>query len=226
MSQGKLIIIESGSDASGKATQTQLLYEKLIKDGKSVRKISYPNYKSPASSLVKMYLAGDFGTKAYDVNAYAASVFFAIDRFASYHAEWKEFYETGGIVLSDRYTTSNMVHQGVKLFDDMRDQYLDWLCDLEYGKFGLPKPDCVIFLDVDPEISLHLMEGRANKITGQKKKDIHESDVEYLKKTYANSILIAKKYNWITIKCSNESGLRSKEDINTEILTKVHSIIF
>lgn len=225
MQKGKLIIIDSGSDGSGKATQTQLLYEKLKSQDKPVKKITYPNYNSPASALVKMYLGGEFGAKPEDVNAYAASVFFAIDRFASYHTDWKEFYEAGGIILSDRYTTSNMVHQGVKLGELERSSYLDWLYDLEYIKFGLPKPDCVIFLDVEPEISMKLMEGRANKITGEDKKDIHENDAEYLASAYENSIKIAEKYDWIRIKCTNQKGMRSIEDINAEILTRVLEII-
>lgn len=224
MQKGTLIIIESGSDASGKATQTKLLYEALIQEGKKVQKITYPNYSSPASTLVKMYLGGEFGTDPGDVNAYAASVFFAIDRYASYHSDWKEFYQQGGIVLSDRYTTSNMVHQSVKLGKESQDEYLAWLMDLEYDKLGLPRPDCVIFLDVEPETSQRLMEGRANKITGEEEKDIHERDRDYLAKAYANSLRIAEKFGWIRIRCTGETGLRSIEDIHKEILEAVREL--
>ena len=225
MNKGKLIIIESGSDGSGKATQTQLLYDNLKAEGKLVKKITYPNYNNPSSTLVKMYLSGEFGTNPSDVNAYASSVFFSIDRFASYNMEWKDFYRAGGIVISDRYTTSNMVHQSVKLEKEERDKYLDWLCDLEYNKFGLPEPDGVIFLDVKPEISQELIRGRANKITGQSQKDIHENDVEYLANAYKNSVYIAEKYNWIKIDCESKGALRSIGSISLEIRTKVAEML-
>ena len=139
MKKGKLIIVESGTDGSGKATQTQKLYDKLIAQGKKVRKITFPNYDSPACMPVKMYLNGEFGSNPGDVNAYVASTFYAIDRFASFKNDWGEFYNNGGIILSDRYTTSNMVHQAVKMDDRFeRDKYLNWLYELEFELYGLP----------------------------------------------------------------------------------------
>jgi len=164
---GKLIIIE-GTDGSGKQTQTGLLYEKLceIKGREKVRKISFPNYESKASEPVKMYLSGEFGEKADSVNAYAASVLFSVDRFASFKTEWEEFYNNGGIVLSDRYTISNMIHQASKIKDrEEREKYLDWLVDLEWNKIGIPKPNLVFFLDIPFEFSQKLMKDRKNKIT-------------------------------------------------------------
>ena len=175
---GKLIIIESGSDASGKATQTRKLYERLLTDGYNIKKVEYPNYKSESSSLVKMYLRGDFGSKASDVDPYVSSTFFAADRYASYKTEWEDFYKNDGIILSDRYTTSNMVHQASKMDESNRDKYLDWLFDYEFNLYKIPKPDCVIFLDVPIEFSKKLMENRKNKFTGEDKKDIHESDLK------------------------------------------------
>jgi dTMP kinase len=225
MPKGKLIIIESGTDASGKATQTDLLYEAVSSQVRHVRKITYPNYESTSSALVKMYLAGEFGTDPFDVNAYAASIFFAIDRYASYHSGWKEFYEQGGIVLADRYTTSNMIHQSVKLDKSRQDSYISWLIDLEYGKLELPRPDCVIFLDVNPDISEKLMEKRANKITGAAQKDIHESDKEYLKKAYLNSLDIAKRFGWIKINCCDKNEMRSVEDIHREVFGTISKIV-
>ena len=216
--KGKLIIIEAGSDASGKATQAKKLFSRMKGEKYNIRKVEYPNYKSNSSALVKMYLNGEFGYRPEDVNAYAASTFFSVDRYASYMKEWKRYYENGGIVLADRYTTSNMVHQASKIDDDMeRNEYLDWLWDLEFIKLGLPVPDMVIFLDVPPVISNSLMSNRNNKITGGSKKDIHESDREYLRKTYLNACRIAERYNWKRIECIEGSFLRSIEDIHNEI---------
>ena len=222
---GKLIIIESGSDASGKATQTKILYERLINEGYNVKKVEYPNYESNSSALVKMYLNGDFGKNATDVDPYIASTFYAVDRYASYKTEWEEFYKNGGIILADRYTTSNMVHQASKMDEKYRDKYLDWLFDYEYNFYKIPKPNGVIFLDVPVEISQELMKDRKNKINGDSKKDIHESDIKYLKKSYNNSIYIANKYNWIKINCVINNNLRSIEDINDEIYENVKRII-
>lgn len=220
--KGKLIIIEAGSDASGKATQTKRLFTRMKNERYNIRKVEYPNYKSSSSALVKMYLNGEFGYRPEDVNAYAASTFYSVDRYASYTKEWKRYYQNGGIVLADRYTTSNMVHQASKLEDEEeRNKYLDWLWDLEFVKLGLPVPDMVIFLDVPPVISNGLMCNRNNKITGGSKKDIHESDSEYLRKTYVNACRIAEKYNWKRIQCIEGSFLRSIEDIHDEIYNYV-----
>lgn len=223
--KGKLITIESGSDASGKATQAEKLYKRLISEGYNVRKVSYPNYDSQSSSLVKMYLNGDFGENPEDVNAYVASTFFAVDRYASYKKEWEEFYSNGGIVIADRYTTSNMVHQAVKLQGEEVEKFLNWLWEFEFEMYKLPKPDCVIFLDIPPQISQRLMENRANKITGDKKKDIHESNKDYLINSYNNALYVAKKYNWSKINCAYDEELRTIEDIHEEIYTKILTIL-
>lgn len=226
MKKGKLIIIESGTDGSGKATQTQKLYDKLISEGKNVRKITFPNYDSPACMPVKMYLNGEFGTNPDDVNAYAASTFYAIDRFASFKTDWGDFYNNGGIILSDRYTTSNMVHQAVKMQDKTeREKYLNWLYELEFDLYGLPKPDCVVFLDLSPVISKKLMENRANKFTGEEKKDIHESNHSYLVDCYNNSLEIANKYKWKMIKCNDGETLKSIDSISAEVVNIVKEYI-
>ncbi|MDR5588547.1 MULTISPECIES: thymidylate kinase [Clostridium] len=225
MTKGKLIIIESGSDASGKATQAKKLYERLLGEGYNIRKVTYPNYDSPACMPVKMYLSGEFGSKPEDVNAYVASTFFAIDRFASYNIEWKEFYNNGGIIISDRYTTSNMVHQAVKMDDKEKNKYLNWLYDLEFNLYKLPIPDCVMFLDVLPEISQKLMKDRNNKFTGEKEKDIHENNKDYLAKSYYNSLEIADRYNWNKIKCNDGDKLKTIEEIHEEIYKKVKKYI-
>ena len=163
MGKGKLIILEAG-DASGKATQTRLLYDRLEKEGYPVRQVEFPDYAAESSVLVRMYLSGAFGRQAGAVDAYAASTFFAVDRYASYRLKWGTHYENGGIVLADRYTTSNMVHQSVKLRDVVdRAAYIEWLQDFEYDKLGLPRPDGVIFLDMDPAVSDRLLSARAKE---------------------------------------------------------------
>lgn len=221
----KLIIIE-GNDGSGKQTQTNKLYDKLKTNGNKVKKISFPDYNSNSSSLVKMYLNGDFGKNPKDVNAYAASSFYAVDRYASYKMNWGKDYEEGSIIISDRYTGSNMIHHAFKIEDlKEREEYLKWLEDLEYNKFSLPKPNIVIFLNVELEYSLNLMRNRANKITGKEKKDIHESDLEYMKNSYYNSLEIAKKKKWTIINCVINSKMRDIDDIHNEIYMKVKELL-
>ncbi|CEN25891.1 thymidylate kinase [[Clostridium] sordellii] len=215
--KGKLIIIESGSDASGKATQTKKLFNRLEQDGYKVKKVEYPNYKSESSALVKMYLNGDFGKNAEDVDPYVASTFFAADRYASFKTEWEAFYNNGGIIIADRYTTSNMVHQASKMDENERDKFINWLFDYEFNLYKIPEPDCVVFLNVPIEYSKKLMENRKNKFTGEDKKDIHESDISYLSKSYENSLYIANKYNWNKINCIENENLRSIESIHEEI---------
>ena len=216
MSKGCLITIEAG-DGSGKATQTQALYEHLLELGKKVMKVEYPDYQSESSALVRMYLHGDFGDKAKDVSAYGASTFFAVDRYASFQLKWKEAYEQGAIILADRYTTSNMVHQAVKITDPQeRDEFLAWLWDFEFNKLGLPVPDLVIFLDMDPEVSDMLINGRA-QANPDRPKDIHEKDKEYLHRCHQAYITVAAKYGWERISCSQGGQPRSVEAIHQEV---------
>lgn len=214
---GKVIVIE-GSDGSGKATQTKLLYEHLVKQGKHVKMVSYPNYASQSSALVKMYLGSEFGSDAFAVNPYVASSFYAVDRFASYLKEWKEFYEAGddNIVICDRYVTSNMLHQTAKLETvEEKLAFLDWEYDFEYVKGELPVPDYVFFLDVKPETTFRLMKDRANKITNEAKKDIHEANQEFLIRSYENSMLLSEKYGWKRIDCCDQQGdMRSIQAIH------------
>lgn len=215
--RGTLYVIE-GVDGSGKATQTQLLYQALLEQGRSVRKVSFPDYDSPSSSLIKMYLNGEFGTDPQSVNAFATSVFFAVDRFASFRKDWQAFYEGGGIVIADRYVTSNLVHQAGKISDaDEKERYIAWLSDLEYRVFGLPKPDGVIFLDMPPAYSFRLRQQR-NELKQGLTQDIHEANQAYLQQAYDNAIGIAKHQNWQIVSCVAGDAIRSKEDIHAEIL--------
>lgn len=214
--QGKLIIIEAG-DGSGKATQTKLLYDKLLSMGKKVMKVEYPDYESEACAPVKMYLRGEFGGHADDVNAYVASLFFAVDRYASYRKKWKKAYEEGTIILADRYTTSNMVHQAVKIQDEVeRKKFLHWLWDTEFTKMGLPVPDKVIFLNMPIDLSDKLIEQRANKT--KIVKDIHEKDTAYLAKCHVVYEQMAKQYGWDIVNCAENGQLRTIEDIHQDVL--------
>jgi dTMP kinase len=219
--RGKLIIVEGGSDSSGKATQAEKLFKILISEGYNVKKVEYPNYKSDSSALVKMYLNGSFGKNPNDVSPYIASTFYAADRYASYKTEWESFYMNGGIILADRYTTSNMVHQAAKLRNTEKDKYLEWLWDLEFNIYKLPVPDCVLFLDMPPQYSQMLMEKRANKITGEQEKDIHERDKNHLIDSYINALDIAERYKWIKINCVQDDRLRSIDEIHEDIYEKV-----
>jgi dTMP kinase len=223
--KGKLIIIE-GVDSSGKATHTKMLYERLVSENIKVKKVEFPNYSSDSSALVKMYLNGDFGDKPEDVNPYASSMFFAIDRFASFKTIWKDFYDDGGIVISDRYTMSNMIHQAAKEKDaEKKKAFLEWLWDLEFNKLGIPVPDCVIFLDMPPKYAMSLMKDRKNKITGQDEKDIHENDFEYLLESYENACGIAKVYNWNHVYCVKDEKIRNIADIHKDIYSIVMQAI-
>ena len=218
---GKLYVIE-GVDGSGKATQTELLYQALLAEGKPVRKVSFPDYDSPSSSLIKMYLNGEFGTDPQSVNAFATSVFFAVDRFASFRKDWQEFYENGGIIIADRYVTSNLVHQAGKISDAAeKERYIQWLSDLEYNIFGLPKPDCVIFLDMPPAYSLKLRQQR-NELKQGLTADIQEADQTYLQNAYKNAIGIAKHQEWHTISCVADDKIRTIEDIHAEIVRTIN----
>ncbi|EJO5346132.1 deoxynucleoside kinase [Clostridium botulinum] len=225
MKKGKLIVIE-GSDGSGKATQTKKLYDKLLKENKKVKKVEFPNYKSESSTLIKMYLSGEFGKDPDSVNAYAASTFYAVDRFASYKKDWEEFYLNGGIIIADRYTTSNMIHQAVKIKDvQAKDNFLNWLWDFEFKKFNLPVPDCVIFLDIHPKYSKNLMKNRNNKFTGEREKDIHENNYEYLLESYKNSKYICEKYSWNRIKCVDNEKIKTIDEISDDIMKVIEKNI-
>lgn len=222
---GKLIVIE-GTDSSGKETQTKRLFEKLEEKGLKVKKISFPNYDSPACEPVKMYLSGAFGEDAMKVNPYPVSTMYAIDRYASFKTDWEKFYNEDGIIVTDRYVTSNMVHQASKIRDlDEKKKYLNWLEDLEYEKMGIPRPDLVIFLNMPTEMAVKLMAERKNKITGEEKKDIHERDKEYLKESHANACKIANTYNWKEIKCSDGERIKTIEEIGEEVFSLVEKVV-
>ena len=221
---GKLIAID-GVDASGKQTHAEILFEKLKKMGKKVRLISFPAYDKPSSALVKMYLSGDFGEKPEDVSAYAASTFFAADRFSTYRTDWGKDYEDDTIIIADRYVSSNMIHQASKLKKEDRSEFLDWLDNFEYNIYSLPRPDITVFLDMPPEFGAELMRERENKFSGESEKDIHERNKEYLKESYDNACFVAEKYNWQRIPCVKDGKIRTIEEINEEVFELVKGIL-
>ena len=218
---GKLFVIE-GLDGSGKETQTRLLEKRLRKKGLDVMRASYPNYGSESSALVKMYLNGDFGDDPSDVDPRVASVFYAVDRYATFKKEQEEFYEGGGIIIADRYVTSNMVHQACKIEDiEERKAYISWLLDFEYGIMKIPSPDRVFFLDISPDVSRKLIEDRKNKFTDDAEKDIHEKNMDYLKSAYENVRFLTENYGFERIECTDEGKLKSIEEINDMLLERI-----
>ena len=218
---GKLIVIE-GLDGSGKSTQLELLPENLKKNNIDCRTVSFPAYDSNSSALIKMYLNGEFGTKPDDVNAYAASTFYAVDRFASFKSDWGRFYNDGGTVVAGRYVTSNAVHQTSKLPREQWETFLNWLYDFEYNKIGIPAPDKVIFLDMPVEVSQKLLTCRY--LGDDNKKDIHEKDKDYLARCREAAVFTAKHSGWTIVPCSKNGEPRSIEEIAEDVLKEVLSV--
>lgn len=215
---GKLIVLE-GTDGSGKSTQFRLMAQRLTEEKVEFRRLVFPRYEKESSALIRMYLGGEFGTKPSDVNAYAASAFYAVDRYASYKQDWGQWYEDGGLILSDRYTTSNAVHQASKETGESRDTFLKWLYEFEYDKLGLPRPDLTIYLDVPTDFTEKLMRHREQD-TGTKA-DIHEQDTEYLNTCRRTGRAAAEFYGWTVIDCVKDGQMRSIEDIHEEIYKHV-----
>ncbi len=220
--KGKLIVIE-GLDGSGKSTQINLLAEEVKRRGLEYKQIKLPNYDGDSSALVKMYLAGTFGKNPEDVNAYAASAFYAVDRFASFKTIWKDDYEKGSVILADRYTTSNAYHQMIKQPRENWDAYIEWLEDFEYNKIGIPEPDLVIYLDMPVEISQKLMTSRYEG--NESKKDVHEANVSYLNACREAAAYASEKMGWVRIACSEGDNARSIEDIAKDIRTSIERIL-
>ena len=215
---GKLIVIE-GTDGSGKSTQFRLLTERVAAEGHTFQKLVFPQYAEDSSALIRMYLRGEFGNKPSDVSAYAATAFFAVDRYASYKKVWGQWYEDGGLILSDRYTTSTAVHQASKEPEEKQGEFLKWLYEFEYEKLGLPCPDLVIYLDVPTDFTEKMMRGReaATNTTA----DIHEQDMEYLATCRRTGRAAADFYHWTVIDCVKDGTMRSIEDIHEEIYRHV-----
>ncbi len=211
---GKLIVFE-GTDGSGKSTQFNLLTERLEQEEIPFHRLRFPRYDQDSSALIRMYLNGGFGQDPSAVNAYAASTFYAVDRYASYMQDWKSDYEAGALLLSDRYTTSNAVHQGSKVRPEEQPDFFRWLYDLEYQKMGLPKPDLVLCLDMPIDLSQRLMRKREHDTNTHA--DIHEQNLDYLRHCRETALEAARCYGWTVVPCAKDGRLRSVEEIHAEI---------
>ena len=217
MPQGKCrLIVIDGLDGSGKATQSELLARRLNDMGYRARTVSFPDYESDSSALVRMYLDGRLGENPDDVNAYAASSFYAVDRVVSYINSWGRDYNEYDYIIADRYTTSNIIHQMSKLPESERGEYIEWLFDYEYNRLGIPAPDMVVFLDVDPSVSQKLIFGRYRG--DESKKDIHERDFAYLLRCRKSAVYAIEKLGWIAVNCTEGGSMRSVEDIGDSLL--------
>ena len=220
---GTLIVLE-GTDGSGKSTQFSLLCRTLEQAQRPFQRLIFPQYQQPSSALIRMYLGGEFGRRPSDVNPYAASAFYAVDRYASWKKVWGEYYTGGGLVLSDRYTTSNAVHQGAKCSEGERTAFLRWLDDFEHDKLGLPRPDLVLYLDMPTEKSVELLRGRESAT--HTKADIHELDTEYLATCRACAHQAIGELGWKRISCLDREGqLRSIQEIHQEIWSLVTPLL-
>lgn len=219
---GKLIVIE-GTDGSGKSTQTELLIQRLTAQELPFKRLRFPRYSEPSSALIRMYLGGEFGTDPAAVNGFAASAFYAVDRYASYKQDWGKWYEDGGLVLSDRYTTSNAIHQSAKEKPEDRVAFLQWLGDFEYHLLGLPAPDLTIYLDVPTDFTEKLMRHREQETNTQA--DIHEKDTAYLATCREAGRAAADFYGWTVIECVKDGAMRSIEDIHEEIFAHVAKLL-
>ena len=222
MNKGRLIVFE-GTDGSGKATQSRLLFERLECEGVDCRKLNFPRYGEKSAALVELYLGGAFGLHPDDVNAYAASTFYAVDRYASYKQDWGGYYEAGGLLIADRYTTSNAVHQASKLPDGERKKFLDWLFGFEYGLLGLPEPSLVFYLDVPTEVTERLM--RERERATHTAADIHEADDAYLRECRENARGVAARCGWQRVDCTRDGRMRGIEDIHEEVYARVKALL-
>ncbi len=219
---GKLIVFE-GTDGSGKATQTELLCRELERRGIPFKRLTFPRYEEESSALIRLYLNGAFGSRPGDVNAYAAATFFAVDRYASYKQDWGPFYQAGGLLVADRYTTSNAVHQTVKLPPEERKTFLDWLFDFEYRLLGLPAPTRVLYLDIPTDITERMMRRREHETNT--KADIHERDDAYLRRCRENAAFVTEYCGWTRVDCTAGGELRSAEDIHAEVMERIADLL-
>ena len=215
----KFIVLE-GTDGSGKATQLGLICRKLDALGLRYTRLAFPRYDNPSSSLIKQYLGGEFGATPDAVNPYAASTFFSVDRYASFKSDWESAYRAGEIIVADRYTTSNAVHQASKLDGEERERYLDWLFEFEYDLMGLPAPDRVVFLDMPPEASFRLIRSRQGDAG-----DIHEKDHDYLARCRRNALYVCEKYGWSRVSCVRGDEIRTPEEIGSEVWSLIKGVL-
>lgn len=222
MAKHKLIVIE-GLDGSGKATQAKRLAATLTENKIPVKQVTFPDYENPSSALIKLYLNGSLGQNPADVNPYATSSFFAVDRFASYKQFWENDYLNGKLILADRYTTSNEIYQLAKLPKDNWNSFLNWMEEYEYKLLGIPKPDLVLYLDMPVEVSQELMKKRYNG--DESKKDLHERNVKFLMQCRKSALYAAGQLSWNIVSCAENEQPRPVEEVAGEIWQKVKSVL-
>jgi len=211
---GRLIVFE-GIDGSGKSTQFDMMCKRLSDEKQQFKRLVFPRYNEPPSALIKMYLGGEFGDSPDSVNAYAASSFYAVDRYASFAQDWRDYYNNGGLILTDRYTTSNALHQGAKINAKKREHFFKWLYDYEFNLIGLPAPDLVIYMEIDAEFAATRLQRRQTE-TGTNA-DIHENDITYLKNCAQSGRQAASQFGWQSIRCVIVGTERDKDEIHEEI---------
>ena len=213
MGNGKVIVLE-GLDGCGKSTQLDLVLGYLKEKGVTCRSVSFPNYEALSGKLVQQYLTGEIPADGRN-GAYAASAIYAADRYISYMTDWKGFYESGGVVLAGRYTTSNAIYQLTKLPPEEHEYFLNWLCDFEYGKLGLPEPDIVVYLDMPVEVSQILLSERYRG--DESKKDIHECDLDFMHACRNSALYAADQCGWNVINCADGAFPLPIEDVYDRI---------
>jgi len=218
---GKLIVFE-GIDGSGKSTQFEMMCKRLSDEGRQFKRLVFPRYNEPSSALIKMYLGGDFGDNPDAVNAYAASSFYAVDRYASFIQDWCQYHQSGGFILTDRYTTSNAIHQGAKIAPEKRESFFKWLYEYEFGLLGLPSPDLVVFMDIDAESAATRLERRQTE-TGTDA-DIHEKDMVYLNNCAQSGKQAATQFGWHRVSCLREGVERDTNEIHAEIYDVISNL--
>lgn len=221
MTKGKLIVLD-GLDGSGKSTQLELAADYLQRLGVNFRAVSFPNYETLSGQLVQNYLDGTIKCEGKN-GAYSASTIYAVDRYVSYATDWKELYQSGGLIITGRYTTSNAIYQLTKMPREEYSGFLDWLYDFEYNKLGLPEPDRVIFLDMPVEVSQKLLKKRYDG--DESKKDIHERNVDFLRQCRESAMFAAENGGWSVIECAENSEPISVEDIHKQICKELDNLI-
>ena len=219
---GRLIVFE-GTDGSGKSTQFRRFCQAAEDRGLTYQKLVFPQYSEPSSALIRMYLGGEFGSHPQDVNPYAASAFYAVDRYASLKKVWGRFYEEGGLILTDRYSTSNAVHQAVKCSPEERPAFLRWLDEFEHDRLGLPRPDLVLYLDMPTRQAVQLL--RSREAATHTQADIHELDTGYLAACRDCALEAARVLGWQVIPCMEGDRLRSIEEIHQDILDRALPVL-
>jgi len=224
MAKGKFIVID-GTDGSGKATQMNLLIDALTKEGTEIVTTDFPQYGESSAYFVEKYLRGEYGT-ADEVGAKRGSLFYALDRFDASKGMY-EHLDAGTCIVSNRYVSANMGHQAAKIDDtNERDAFLEWLDELEYEILGIPRPDETIFLYMPPEIGQQLVDQKGEReYTKGKKRDIHEADLDHLKKASEAYKYVADTYGWHTINCAPDGNLLTREEIHEKVLAVVKPLL-